>query len=273
MTKASDLFIQCLEEEGVEYIFGVPGEENLAFLDSLSRSTKIKLILTRHEQGAGFMAATYGRHTGKAGVSLATLGPGATNLVTAGAYAQLGGMPMMMITGQKPIKSSKQGRFQILEVVDMMRPLTKFTPSDAFRRQYPLAGARGHPPGAGGKARRGAYRIPRRHRRGGERFHAAEGEPGAPAGSRREGSARRRGPHRARQIAASGDRRRRQPRHDQPHADPVRGKDRHPLCHHPAGQGRDRRAQSEIRGLCRAVIGRFRPCRRRRRRRDRQYRP
>jgi acetolactate synthase-1/2/3 large subunit len=127
MTKASDLFIQCLEEEGVEYVFGVPGEENLDFLDSLSRSTKIKLILTRHEQGAGFMAATYGRHTGKVGVSLATLGPGATNLVTAGAYAQLGGMPMMMITGQKPIKSSKQGRFQILEVVDMMRPLTKFT--------------------------------------------------------------------------------------------------------------------------------------------------
>ncbi|MGQ0560048.1 MAG: thiamine pyrophosphate-binding protein, partial [Sphingosinicella sp.] len=80
MTKASDLFVQCLEEEGVEYVFGVPGEENLDFLDSLSRS-KIELILTRHEQGAGFMAATYGRHTGKAGVCLATLGPGATNFV------------------------------------------------------------------------------------------------------------------------------------------------------------------------------------------------
>jgi acetolactate synthase-1/2/3 large subunit len=127
MTKASDLFIQCLEEEGVEYVFGVPGEENLDFLDSLSRSSRIKLILTRHEQGAGFMAATYGRHTGKAGVCLATLGPGATNFVTAAAYAQLGGMPMMMITGQKPIKKSKQGRFQILDVVDMMRPITKFT--------------------------------------------------------------------------------------------------------------------------------------------------
>ncbi|HEY0012847.1 MAG TPA: acetolactate synthase large subunit [Allosphingosinicella sp.] len=126
-TKASDLFIQCLEEEGVEYIFGVPGEENLDFLDSLSRSSSIKLILTRHEQGAGFMAATYGRHTGKTGVCLATLGPGATNLVTAAAYAQLGGMPMMMITGQKPIKKSKQGRFQILDVVDMMRPITKYT--------------------------------------------------------------------------------------------------------------------------------------------------
>ena len=127
MTKASDLFIQCLEEEGVEYVFGVPGEENLDFLDSLSRSDKIELILTRHEQGAGFMAATYGRHTGKAGVCLATLGPGATNLVTAAAYGQLGGMPMVLVTGQKPIKKSKQGRFQILDVVDMMRPITKYT--------------------------------------------------------------------------------------------------------------------------------------------------
>ena len=127
MTKASDLFVQCLEEEGVEYIFGVPGEENLDLLDSLSRSSRIQLILTRHEQGAGFMAATYGRLTGNAGVCMATLGPGATNLVTAAAYAQLGGMPMLMVTGQKPIKKSKQGRFQILDVVGMMKPLTKFT--------------------------------------------------------------------------------------------------------------------------------------------------
>ena len=125
-SKASDLFIECLEREGVEYIFGVPGEENLDFLDSLSRSDSIRLILTRHEQGAGFMAATYGRHTGKTGVCLATLGPGATNFVTAAAYAQLGGMPMLMITGQKPIKKSKQGRFQILDVVAMMGPITKY---------------------------------------------------------------------------------------------------------------------------------------------------
>jgi acetolactate synthase I/II/III large subunit len=127
MATAADLFVRCLEAEGVEYVFGVPGEENLDFLDSLSRSDRIRLILTRHEQGAGFMAATYGRHTGKAGVCLATLGPGATNLVTAAAYAQLGGMPIVMITGQKPIKKSKQGRFQILDVVDMMRPITKYT--------------------------------------------------------------------------------------------------------------------------------------------------
>tara|TARA_R110002073_G_scaffold35970_17_gene104946 strand:- start:13091 stop:14737 length:1647 start_codon:yes stop_codon:yes gene_type:complete len=124
--KASDLFVTALEKEGVEFVFGIPGEENLDFLDSLSRSN-IRLILTRHEQAAGFMAATYGRLTGKSGVCLSTLGPGATNLVTAAAYAQLGGMPMLMITGQKPVKTSKQGQFQIIDIVDMMRPLTKYT--------------------------------------------------------------------------------------------------------------------------------------------------
>jgi acetolactate synthase-1/2/3 large subunit len=126
MIKAAELVVKCLENEGVEYVFGIPGEENLDLLDSLSRSS-IKLVLTRHEQPAGFMAATYGRLTGKTGVCLSTLGPGATNLVTASAYAYLGGMPMMMITGQKPIKKSKQGRFQILDVCAMMAPLTKYT--------------------------------------------------------------------------------------------------------------------------------------------------
>jgi acetolactate synthase I/II/III large subunit len=124
--KASDLFIKVLENEEVEYIFGIPGEENLDFLNSL-RNSNIKLILTRHEQAAGFMAATYGRLTGKVGVCLSTLGPGATNLVTPAAYANLGGMPMLMITGQKPIKKSKQGRFQIIDVVHMMKPITQFS--------------------------------------------------------------------------------------------------------------------------------------------------
>tara|TARA_B100000809_G_scaffold264347_1_gene319943 strand:- start:12534 stop:14174 length:1641 start_codon:yes stop_codon:yes gene_type:complete len=124
--KASDLFIKALENEGVEYIFGIPGEENLDFLDSM-RGSKIKLILTRHEQGAGFMAATYGRLTVKPGVCLSTLGPGATNFTTPAAYAQLGAMPMKMITGQKPIKKSKQGRFQIVDIVELMKPITKYT--------------------------------------------------------------------------------------------------------------------------------------------------
>lgn len=124
--KASDLFVKALENEGVEYIFGIPGEENLDLLESL-RQSKIKLILTRHEQAAGFMAATYGRLTGKVGVCLSTLGPGATNFATSAAYAQLGAMPILMITGQKPIKKSKQGRFQIIDIVNMMKPMTKYS--------------------------------------------------------------------------------------------------------------------------------------------------
>jgi acetolactate synthase-1/2/3 large subunit len=125
--KASDLFVKALEHEGVEFLFGIPGEENLDLLESLRSSTQIKLILNRHEQAAGFMAATYGRLTGKTGVCMSTLGPGATNFVTAAAYAQLGAMPMLMISGQKPIKLSKQGQFQIVDIVEMMRPLTKYT--------------------------------------------------------------------------------------------------------------------------------------------------
>jgi acetolactate synthase I/II/III large subunit len=123
---AAELLVKALENEGVETIHGVPGEENLDFLEAV-RKSPIRLILTRHEQGAAFMAATYGRITGKPGVCLATLGPGATNLVTGAAYAQLGAFPLLMITGQKPIKRSKQGHFQIIDVVGMMRPLTKYT--------------------------------------------------------------------------------------------------------------------------------------------------
>src|SRR6056297_3723275 len=121
---ASRLMVECLEAEGVDRIFAVPGEENLDLLEAL-RESSIQLVVTRHEQAAGFMAACHGRLTGQPGVCLSTLGPGATNLVTAAAYAELGAMPMVMITGQKPIKTSKQGRFQILDVVDMMQPVTK----------------------------------------------------------------------------------------------------------------------------------------------------
>jgi len=124
--KASDLFVKCLENEGVEYLFGIPGEENLDLLESL-RNSSIQLVLTRHEQAAGFMAATYGRLTHKTGVCLSTLGPGATNCVTSVSYAFLGGMPTLFITGQKPIKKSKQGRFQIIDVVQMMKPITKYS--------------------------------------------------------------------------------------------------------------------------------------------------
>jgi len=126
MVKGSDLLVAALENEGVEYIFGVPGEENLDVVESL-RNSKIKLVLTRHEQAAAFMAATYGRLTGRPGVCIATLGPGALNFSTGAAYAHLGAMPMVMITGQKAIMSSRQARFQIVDVIASMKPLTKMT--------------------------------------------------------------------------------------------------------------------------------------------------
>lgn len=134
--RGSDLFIKCLENEGVEFVFGLGGEENLHFLDSI-RESKIKYIPVRHEQSAGFMAATYGRLTGKAGVALATLGPGATNLITSAAYAYLGGMPMLMITGQKPLRFRNQGHFQIIDVPGIMKPVTKNTTSIADLASIP----------------------------------------------------------------------------------------------------------------------------------------
>ena len=126
MTKGSDLLVAALENEGVDRIFGVPGEENLDVVESL-RNSSIKLILTRHEQGAAFMAATYGRLTGKPGVCITTLGPGALNLTTGAAYALLGAMPMIMLTGQKGIMSSRQAKFQIVDVVTAFKPLTKLS--------------------------------------------------------------------------------------------------------------------------------------------------
>ncbi|MDQ0314937.1 acetolactate synthase large subunit [Amorphus orientalis] len=126
MPKGSDILVAALENEGVERIFGVPGEENLDLLDSV-RTSGIELVVTRHEQAAAFMAATHGRLTGRPGVCLATLGPGALNLSTGAAYAHLGAMPMILITGQKPIMSAKQARFQIVDIVASMKPLTKMT--------------------------------------------------------------------------------------------------------------------------------------------------
>jgi acetolactate synthase I/II/III large subunit len=124
MPKGSDLLVRALENEGVERIFGIPGEENLDVVESL-RTSKIELVLTRHEQAAAFMAATHGRLTGRPGVCIATLGPGALNFSTGAAYAHLGAMPMIIITGQKGILTSRQARFQIVDVIGSMRPLTK----------------------------------------------------------------------------------------------------------------------------------------------------
>jgi len=126
VNKGSDLLIAALENEGVDRIFGIPGEENLDVVESIRRSS-IQLVLTRHEQAAAFMAATYGRLTGRPGVCITTLGPGALNLTTGAAYALLGAMPMVMLTGQKGILSSRQARFQIVDILATMRPLTKLS--------------------------------------------------------------------------------------------------------------------------------------------------
>jgi acetolactate synthase-1/2/3 large subunit len=136
MTKGSDLLIAALEKEGVRRIYGIPGEENLDVVESLRRST-IELVLTRHEQAAGFMAATEGRLTGRPGVCLSTLGPGALNFTTAAAYAYLGAMPMLILTGQKGIRHSRQAQFQIVDIVGAMRPLTKMTRQIVGAAQVP----------------------------------------------------------------------------------------------------------------------------------------
>src|SRR6201995_2947826 len=126
MNKGADILVAALENEGVERIFGIPGEENLDVVESI-RKSYIQLVLTRHEQAAAFMAATYGRLTGKPGVCITTLGPGALNLTTGAAYALLGAMPMIMLTGQKGVMSSRQAKFQIVDIVSTFRPLTKMS--------------------------------------------------------------------------------------------------------------------------------------------------
>ena len=124
--KASDLFVRCLEEEGVTRIYGVPGEENADFMMSLENSP-IEFVLTRHEQGAAFMAEVYGRLTGKVGVCLGTLGPGATNLITGVADGNMDRAPMLVITGQGALTRQHKESHQVMNVVEMYRPATKWS--------------------------------------------------------------------------------------------------------------------------------------------------
>jgi len=124
--KASDLFVKCLEKENIEYIFGVPGEENADFMISLEDSDKIKFILTRHEQGAAFMAEIYGRLTGNPAACLGTLGPGATNLITGVADSNMDRAPMLVLTGQGSTERLHKESHQIMDVVKMFEPVTKW---------------------------------------------------------------------------------------------------------------------------------------------------
>src|SRR3989338_951822 len=122
---AAQLFVKCLESEGVEIIFGIPGEENLAIMDALLDSP-IRFVTTRHEQGAAFMADVYGRLTGKAGVCLSTLGPGATNLVTGVADANLDRVPLVAITGQASLDRMHKESHQYMDTVALFKPITKW---------------------------------------------------------------------------------------------------------------------------------------------------
>jgi acetolactate synthase-1/2/3 large subunit len=124
--KASDLFVRCLEREGIQHIFGVPGEENADFMMSLEGS-KVRFILTRHEQGAAFMAEVYGRLTGNPAGCLGTLGPGATNLITGVADGNMDRAPMLVLTGQGSSLRLHKESHQVMDVVAMFRPVTKWT--------------------------------------------------------------------------------------------------------------------------------------------------
>ncbi|MBH32396.1 MAG: acetolactate synthase large subunit [Gammaproteobacteria bacterium] len=127
--KASELFIKCLENEGINYIFGVPGEENADFCISLDSSKKINFILTRHEQSAAFMAESYGKLTGKVSCCLSTLGPGASNLLTGVADANMDHAPVLVITGQGSTDRLHKQSHQIMDVCEMFKPVTKWTTS------------------------------------------------------------------------------------------------------------------------------------------------
>ena len=135
--KASDLFVKCLEEEGIEYIFGVPGEENADFMLSLEKSKSIKFILCRHEQGAAFMAEIYGRLTGNPACCLGTLGPGATNLITGVADANMDHAPMLVLTGQGSSQRLHKESHQVMDVVTMYSPVTKWATSVLHQDNIP----------------------------------------------------------------------------------------------------------------------------------------
>src|SRR6266481_5625587 len=123
---AAHLLVDCLAAEGCEYVFSVPGEETMDVLDALSRSPSIRHVTTRHEQGAAFMADVYGRLTGRAAVAMATLGPGATNLMTGIADAYLDRAPMVAITGQAGSDKLHKEAHQVVDIVEMLRPVTKW---------------------------------------------------------------------------------------------------------------------------------------------------
>lgn len=148
MPNSAEILVQCLENEGVELIFGIPGEENIAVMDALLNS-RIQFVTVRHEQGAAFMADVHGRLTGKPGVCLATLGPGATNLVTGFADANMDRAPIVAIAGQGSTHRMHKESHQILDLVQLFSPISKYaaeilepeTVTEVVRKAFKVAQA------------------------------------------------------------------------------------------------------------------------------------
>ena len=227
--KASDLFVECLEVEGVKYVFGIPGEETLDLNESLANSS-VDFVPVRHEQGGAYMADMYGRLTQRAGVCLGTLGPGATNLVTGIADAFLDRSPLVALTGQGDLERMHKESHQYIDIVSLMKPVTKWNARAERPAHHPRGRAQGVQGRAGPEARPDPHRAARGRdggdgrRRAAARAHehpqpralragAAEGRRGHPLGDqpRRAGRqrrrARRRGGGAARVRARHRDRR------------------------------------------------------------------
>ena len=266
--RAADVFVECLEAEGVRHVFGIPGEETLDLNHALEQSS-IAFVPVRHEQGGAYMADMVGRLTGRAGVCLGTLGPGALNLVTAVADASLDHAPLVALTGQRAVGWMHKESHQVVDVVEVMRPITKFNARMADPRCFRRSSAR---PSSrrGGEARRDASRAAR-----GRHGRAARCDPArAPRAVQPEPAAREL--MRAVELACPrragrARRQRRAARGRGAGAARVRPRDRHRRRRDVHGQGRDR-----LRGPARArhrrrPRPRLRPRRLRRRRpRDRR---
>ena len=154
------MFVECLEAEGVRHVFGIPGEETLDLNESLADSS-IEFVPVRHEQGGAYMADVYGRLTGRAGVCLGTLGPGAMNLVTAVADAYLDRAPLVALTGQGDLERMHKESHQYIDIVRVMQPITKWNARLTDAAHHPRGRPQGVQGGRVGEARRHAHRAAR----------------------------------------------------------------------------------------------------------------
>src|SRR5947209_9562571 len=241
--KASDVFVECLEAEGVEYVFGIPGEETLDLNESLAASS-VQFVPVRHEQGGAYMADAYGRLTGRAGVCLGTLGPGATNLVTAVADAFLDRAPLVALTGQSDLERMHKESHQYLDLIGILRPVVKWNARVSSAEIIPEVVRKAFKVAESEKPGATHLELPEdvmaRPLGGGPLVRPAPGHPEPGGRARARGAADRRGrePDRAR-------RQRRHPRPCQSRAARLRSDHRHPRGRDLHGQGPDRLRRPE----------------------------